>query len=168
MDALTSICRELASAEVLIGAVGATPGKLELAAHPTHPHWLASPYSAPYDWVRFSVYRVTVDCVIELVRRTRKISATLVKIDVAGPEISVLEGSVNSLAEGRDAYLIEAALLDTDKGRFGEIVNFMSARDYEVFDIIEPLMRPADQVLWQVDLIFVPRGSAFRGDRRYH
>jgi FkbM family methyltransferase len=166
--ALAEIGRGLASADIRIAAVGSELGELRLAAHPTDPHRLAAPDIAPGDWPRFSVPLETIDNLIGNVRADRPVSASLVKIDVDGPEIAVLQGAEASLKAGRDVYLIEAALLDTRMGRFGEIVNHMTAHDYEVFDIIEPLMRPTDNVLWQVDLIFVPRDSAFRGDRQYH
>lgn len=165
--ALSRICQDLSSAEVEIAAVGAEPGQLSLAAHPTEPHLIGMPETAPSDWVRFSVPMITVDQIIAKQRQEKSIGSTLVKIDVDGPELAVLRGARQSLREGRDVYLIEAALLDTDRGRFGEIIEFMSVANYEVFDILEPLFRPSDEVLWQVDLIFVPRFSASRRDRRY-
>ncbi|MGO9023511.1 MAG: FkbM family methyltransferase [Beijerinckiaceae bacterium] len=108
---------------------------------------------------------VTVDDVIAEVRTTRRVSTALVKIDVDGPEMAVLQGSEVSLKSGRDIYAIEAALLDNDVGRFGQIVNHMTAHGYDVFDIAEPLFRAKDRTLWQVDLVFVPRGSPIRGER---
>jgi FkbM family methyltransferase len=165
---LLHYCSRLASSEVIIAAVGAEPGELALAAHPTDPHRLASPSAAPADWPRFSVPMVTVDDLIAKVRAERPVETTLVKIDVDGPEVAVLQGSEQSLKDGRDVYLLEAALLDTDRGRIGEIVNHMTEHGYDVFDIIEPLWRPADKALWQVDLIFVPRASSARSDRLYY
>lgn len=164
---LLDLCKSFASAEVLTAAVGAATGELRLAAHPTDPHRLAPQQSAPPGWIHFSVPMVTVDSLIAKARTRGQVTSSVIKIDVDGPEIAVLNGAEASLAEGRDVYILEAALLDTDRGRFGEIVNHMTARGYEVLDIIEPLFRPADQVLWQVDLVFVPRGAAARSERTY-
>jgi hypothetical protein len=43
----------------------------------------------------------------------------------------------------------------------------MTALRYEVWDILEPVLRPSDSLLWQVDLVFVPRASALRASRGY-
>lgn len=128
---------------------------------------LSSQDKAPPEWLHFSVPMVTVDQLIAEVRTRRSVRSSLIKIDVDGPEIAVLQGSDRSLAEGNDIYLLEAALLDTDRGRIGEIVNHMTDRGFEIFDIIEPLFRPCDQVLWQMDLIFVPIDSSYRSKRRH-
>jgi FkbM family methyltransferase len=164
---LLKIASRFKSAEVIIAAVGKENGELHLAAHPTDPHTLSAPTTAPSDWIRFAVPMITVDEIIDRAKQKRQVNSSLIKIDVDGPEVDVLRGSEKSLNAGRDIYVIEAALLDTEIGRFGEIISFMGQHNYEVIDIIEPLMRPVDQVLWQVDLLFAPRASVIRADRRY-
>lgn len=143
--ALQEICRGFRSANYRIAAAAAQPGSLRLPGQPPVPV-------------------LTVDQILDECGA----GTAVVKIDVDGPEVAVLEGAAKSLARKRDVYIIEGALLDTDVGRFGQIIDHMRARDYEVFDIIEPLFRPADQVLWQVDLVLLPRGHAARGNRRYY
>ena len=91
---------------------------------------------------------------------------TILKIDVDGAEIDVLEGARATLTCDC-VVVIEAALLDERAARFGQIVNFMTAHGYEVWDILEPVLRPSDSLLWQVDLVFVPRDSALRASRVY-
>lgn len=162
--ALQELCQRLHSAEYLQAAAGAEVGELTLAFDPEAPLRLSGPATAPQNWTRFSVPIITVDSI--LANRPNR-SAALVKIDVDGPELSVLAGCEESLGLARDVYLIEAALLDTERGRIGEIFSFMTSRGYELFDLIEPLYRPSDKVLWQLDAIFVPRSSSARADHAY-
>jgi hypothetical protein len=96
----------------------------------------------------------------------RRLEQAILKIDVDGAEIAVLRGSSSLLA--LDAVLIiEGTLLDTEVARFGQIIQFMCSKGYELFDIIEPLYR-FDDVLWQVDLVFVRRESKFRSNRNFY
>lgn len=162
--AIEELCAKLKSAEYHIAAAGAAPGALTLAMPPdASVHGITTTERAPADWTRFEVPVVTVDSLLA----TRGDAPSVVKIDVDGPELDVLKGCTASLARQQDVYVIEAALLDRENARFGQIVEYMRAHEYEVFDIIEPLFRPSDDALWQVDLVFVPRNSQARAQRSY-
>ena len=91
----------------------------------------------------------------------------VLKIDVDGPEMQVLAGSSQTLTADC-VIIIEAAFLDRTMARFGLIVRFLTDCGYEVFDILEPLLRPSDEFLWQVDLVFVRRESRFRRSILYY
>ncbi|GJE52618.1 hypothetical protein GOFOIKOB_5691 [Methylobacterium tardum] len=165
-DDLVRIASSLGSCESINAFAGRAAGTADIATAPDqlHVHWPAD--IAPPEWPRASVPVVTVD---SLVARRLAISPStqaVLKIDVDGAELDVLEGAKATLT-CNCVVVIEAALLDEHAARFGRIVNFMTAHGYEVWDILEPVLRPSDSLLWQVDLVFVPRDSALRASRVY-
>lgn len=90
---------------------------------------------------------------------------TLLKIDVDGPEIKVLQGS-KSLFKQDCVIVIESSMAD-ENPRFSSIVEYLKAYGYEVFDIVDPLYRQTDWHLWQVDLILVKKDSNLWGSKKY-
>lgn len=108
---------------------------------------------------------VTIDGTV--LQSGSRVEAILIKIDVDGPETDVLAGGQATLENHDCVVVIECVLHDRDRGRLLDIFNFLRAAGYELLDIIEPMYRSSDQVLWQVDCIFVRAGSPLRGDRSY-
>lgn len=96
----------------------------------------------------------TVDSIYEEVGNHKSV---LLKIDVDGIELKVLQGS-RSLFNQECVIIIEATLGDKNP-RFNILVEYLSAYGYKVFDIVDPLYRPRDWHLWQVDLIFIHEKS---------
>ncbi len=90
------------------------------------------------------------------------------KIDVQGYELEVLKGAERTLPSLR-AVLTEVNLLDVhqDVPLLDELIAWMSARGWIVYDVAGLTRRPLDQALWQVDLVFVPRTSPWRSDKRW-
>ena len=54
-----------------------------------------------------------------------------------------------------------------DAPEFEDIVSYMKARGFVVFDMIGGLERPLDHSLAQVDLVFIPQSHPYRADRRW-
>lgn len=86
----------------------------------------------------------------------------LLKIDVQGAELVVLEGAAR-LLERCQVVQLEVALLEYNRGApsFLEVIRYMDARGFVPFDIAGAT-RPNHVDLVQVDLLFVPRLSALR------
>jgi FkbM family methyltransferase len=164
---LEVLCARLGNASYRIAAAGSAPDNLVLAHHPTEPHLVALDKDAPSDWPRDLVEMVTVDQIISEETQSRSIKSVLLKIDVDGPEIDVLNGSALTF-EKATVIIIEAPLHDRKVGRFGQIVSYMYSKGYDCFDILEPVLRPRDQILWQVDLVFVSRKLQLRSDFGYY
>jgi FkbM family methyltransferase len=161
--ALKEICQKCRSAEYHISAAGDAAHELTIAVHPTEPYRFLPSDKAPLDWTRATIPVLTVDDILAAIRTTRRIKQAILKIDVDGEELAVLGGS-NSLLALDAVVIIECTLLDAADARFGQIIGFMRSSGYECFDIIESLYR-FDDVLWQVDLVFVRRESKFRSNR---
>lgn len=94
--------------------------------------------------------------------------AELLKIDVQGYELEVLKGAERTLSSLK-AVLTEVNLLDVHQHvpLLDDLVAWMSARGWVVYDVAGLTRRPLDSALWQVDLMFVPRTSPWRSDKRW-
>jgi FkbM family methyltransferase len=92
----------------------------------------------------------------------------LLKLDVQGYELEVLRGAERSLP-GMQAILAEVNLLDlhVEVPGFAQFVSWLDERGWTAYDICGLTRRPLDRALWQADMIFVPRESALRTDKRW-
>lgn len=79
------------------------------------------------------------------------------KLDTHGYEIPVLEGAVRTLVK-TELLIIEAYNfpLTSDSLRFNELCAWLEARGFRCCDLADPMRRPGDGVLWQMDLAFAP------------
>jgi FkbM family methyltransferase len=87
----------------------------------------------------------------------------LVKIDVQGYELRVVEGLSKHLP------LCEVIILEASTYRVSEdppdlhtLVSYMKSNSFSVYDILDGIMRPYDNALGQVDLVFVRDDGPFR------
>ena len=89
-------------------------------------------------------------------------SPTLLKIDVQGAEIEVLEGARETLS-ACEVVQLEVALLPYNEGApsITEVLNYMSEREFVPFDI-SGMSRPNGIDLAQVDLLFTRSSSTLR------
>jgi FkbM family methyltransferase len=92
----------------------------------------------------------------------------LLKVDVQGAELEVLAGAEATLPRC-DVVILETTLFNTFAGGplLHEVVAFMAARGFCVYDIMGNLYRPLDGALMQVDVVFVPRSSLLRHHHAY-
>jgi|SRR6185312_142106 len=93
---------------------------------------------------------------------------SLCKIDVQGAELMVLEGMTGCLGS-MDAVIVETSTIASLKGgpEVHDIVHFMHRHDFVVADILGMVRRPLDDATAQLDLLFLPRNSPMRADRRW-
>jgi FkbM family methyltransferase len=96
-------------------------------------------------------------------------SPDLLKIDVQGYELEVLKGAEKSLPN-MQAILAEVNLLDIHQNvpLIADVITWLNARDWVAYDICGLTRRPLDKALWQADVIFVPRQSPLRTDKRWN
>ncbi|GAB1544825.1 hypothetical protein NUACC21_75010 [Scytonema sp. NUACC21] len=95
-------------------------------------------------------------------------SPDLLKLDVQGYELEVLKGAEKSLPQ-MQVILAEVNFLDIHKGvaLVAEVITWLNERDWVAYDICGLTRRPIDKALWQADLLFVPRNSPLRADKRW-
>lgn len=94
----------------------------------------------------------------------------LVKLDIQGFEIEALRGA-NSLFGKTELFIMEVSLFAfadvPGVPIFREVVEFMSERGYEIYDIPGYLRRPFDGALGQVDLTFAKREGMLRQSNQW-
>ncbi len=92
----------------------------------------------------------------------------LLKLDVQGYELHVLKGGTASLPRV-GAILAEVNLLDIHEGvpLLDELVAWLAGHGFVAYDICGMTHRPLDGALWQIDMLFVPRSSILRSDKRW-
>ncbi len=90
------------------------------------------------------------------------------KLDTHGYEIPVLEGATHVLRDTQ-LLIIEAYnfQLTPDCLRFHELCAWLEARGFRCCDLADPMRRPGDGVLWQMDLAFAPATSPLFSSNRY-
>jgi FkbM family methyltransferase len=92
----------------------------------------------------------------------------LVKIDVQGAELKVLQGAQRVLKQ-TEAVLLEVTLFGTMIGgpQLADLVAYMKNRGLVVYDAWGFLYRPYDGALSQLDLAFVRQNGPFRKSHVY-
>ena len=154
---LQAICSQLPNAAYVMAAAAAETGtaRLEITNDLRH-SGLKPDTNADRAETHFyrEVQTVKVDDVLEEVEVVKDV---LLKIDVDGAEIEVLKGSGETLKQC-EYVVIEATLF----GQIYQVMDFMRERGFVAYDFLEPLYRPHDQALWQVDIAFVKEDGRFR------
>ncbi len=87
----------------------------------------------------------------------------LLKIDVQGAELRVLGGAPRTLQQC-EAVILEVTLFGTmiDGPQLADVIAYMLARGFVVYDLWGMLYRPLDGALAQVDMAFVRKDSKLR------
>ena len=92
----------------------------------------------------------------------------LIKVDVQGAEMDVLEGARGVLAKTQ-MVILEVTFFEFFRSapQFAEVISRMESLGFVVYDIFGLSHRPLDGALAQADVVFVPEGSAFRTHHHY-
>lgn len=108
----------------------------------------------------------TIDSIIE--ESFANSAPDFLKIDVQGYELEVLKGAEKSLPQ-MQVILAEINLLDIHQNvpLMADVITWLNDRDWVAYDICGLTRRPLDRALWQADIIFVPRNSPLRTDKRW-
>ena len=92
----------------------------------------------------------------------------MIKVDVQGAEIEVLNGATEVLAD-TELLLLEVSLFAfmKESPELFEVVSYMKELGFVVYDIYGGHSRPLDGALGQCDIAFVKEQGMFRNDHRY-
>ncbi|HLB67094.1 MAG TPA: FkbM family methyltransferase [Thermoplasmata archaeon] len=164
--ALQGICRAY-DAEYLLAAANSVAGSTRMHVHRdlTGSSLLREIEGSHVDGLAREVPTVRIDDVC--VERHLK-APFLIKIDVQGAELMVLEGTRNALAQ-TDCVVLEVSLFGTLVGgpQLHEVVSYMKGRGFVVYDLFGGLHRPLDGALAQLDMMFVRENGPLRSSHAY-
>jgi FkbM family methyltransferase len=107
----------------------------------------------------------TIDAAV----KTRRLNGPYcLKLDTHGYEIPVLSGAAQVLAQ-TDLLIIEAYNFTLTPGclRFHELCAWLEPRGFLCCDLADPMRRPTDGALWQMDLAFAPATSPLFASNSY-
>ncbi len=90
------------------------------------------------------------------------------KLDTHGAELSVLAGAAGVLRH-TSLLIIEAYNFELTAGclRFPQLCAHLESAGFRCYGLADPMRRPLDGVLWQMDLAFVPSTSPLFDSNRY-
>jgi FkbM family methyltransferase len=114
----------------------------------------------PVDGFARAVPTVTID---QVCLERAAVGPYLIKADVQGAELLVLDGAAETLRQTQ-VVVLEVTLLPAMKGgpQLYDVVSYMKERGFVVYDIFGFIYRPFDNALCQVDIAFVPDASPLR------
>jgi FkbM family methyltransferase len=115
------------------------------------------------------VARVLPARTVDELCRTHKLRGPyIVKIDVQGAELTVLEGARDVLRE-TEYVLLEVSLFRFFVGgpEVADVIAFMREAGFVAYDLFHPIYRPLDDALSQFDLAFVKAAGRFRQHHVY-
>ena len=90
----------------------------------------------------------------------------LLKLDVQGYELEILEGYTHSF-DACQVIQIEISLLPVVQGAplLHEVINYLYKRGFVMFDATELIRAPSDGAVWQIDALFCRIDSPLRTKR---
>lgn len=151
--ALKQVCSNLKKAEYIIAAATSKNCYVDLSVSPNTKYSHACQRNNQKGWTVRPVKGITVDSLCE----DKKLKPPyLLKIDVDGTEVDVLQGCIKTLSLAE--YVVLEATTNAGQ-RIYDIINFMRNQNFHVYDIVDFLYRPEINDLWQVDVAFVKANS---------
>jgi FkbM family methyltransferase len=155
------------SGDFVMAAAGSKPGQRVLHVHSdlSSSSLFEEVEGQTVDGEPRSVPVVTLDDLC----RDRKLSGPfLIKVDVQGAELEVLDGARRVLQE-TDVVILEVSLFEFFRQgpQLSDIVAYMKDKGFVVYEIFGGHYRPLDGALAQVDMAFVKECGMFRVTHAY-
>jgi FkbM family methyltransferase len=113
---------------------------------------------------KINLEQTTIDAVINEI----KCVPNLLHIDTVTNEFDILLGAISNLKR-IDVVVLQVNVLDIYNVRIAipEIFTLLKDNGLVLFDILEIHRRPKDNILWNLDLIFVQENSKWRTDKSW-
>lgn len=166
-QSLGEIARSRPGAEYVLAAAGREPGTARINVHrapalsSTLGHWKGQ----PEDGTAREVPAVRID---DLLAERDLPAPYVVKVDVEGAELAVLDGASRTL-EQTELVLLEVQLFEFLPGapQLHEVVAYMAERGFAAYDLFGGHLRPLDGALAMVNVAFVRADGRFRASHEF-
>ncbi len=110
---------------------------------------------------------VPVDRLDLMLTRHPELHHNLLKVDVQGFELAVLDGAGDALMQFEIVILEVSIIRIGPVPVFTEVLDYMALRSYRLYDFLPMYYRPLDGALWQGDAFFVRNDSALVASERW-
>jgi len=154
--------------EYLLAAAGPRAGEVTFHVRENHPD--SSSLYKERESVQAKESAVTVPMIRldDAVQEKSLKGPFLIKVDVQGAEIDVLEGGAG-VVQKAEVVVLEISLFEFMEGQpqFYDVVHYMKERGFVAFDIVLGWNRPLDNALGQIDIVFVKENGFFRKSHCY-
>lgn len=160
---LIKVKEQLSGTDYRIALLGAEEKNIDF-----HKYETASSVLSEHHNTGAKVERVKLKLLDKIVEDTIFSKPDLVKIDTQGYELEILKGGEKTLGSA-EFVLLEVSMLDIykDVPLVAEVMAYMSARGFLLYDICSIMRRPLDRALFQSDFLFIREDSSFRKDKRW-
>lgn len=154
-------------AQYIVSAAGAVPGQMTINVHPEleGTSLLNETEGSAADGTPREIPVVTLD---DACREKKLKGPYLIKIDVQGAELQVLDGA-KEVIKNTDLILLEVSLFEfqVNAPQLYDVVSYMKERGFVVYDIFGGHPRLLDGALAQIDMAFVKEDGLFRKEHIY-
>ncbi len=113
----------------------------------------------PEDSISSSIIEVPIST-LQKVLAAHDGTYNLLKVDVQGFELEVLEGAADTLSQF-EVIILEVSIIRIGPvPTFYEVMQYMDSKGYRLYDFLPMYYRPLDNALWQGDAFFVRNDSS--------
>jgi len=152
----------------VLAAAGKCAGQVTFNVHDSHLEGSSLYKESMGDVADGHEIKVPVMTIDSIVADRRLSGPYLIKVDVQGAELDVLDGCEDILNE-TEVVALEVSMFQfmQDSPEFHDVVVYMKQKGFVAFDIIPGWNRPLDDSLGQVDIVFVREHGRFRDSHAY-
>jgi len=164
---LARVCQAIDKAAYKIAAVMEHSGTVTINVHPDMDG--SSLFLERETNINGAPRPVKAICLNDLCDELKMVGPFLIKADVQGAEMRVLEGG-RSLLPLTEMIVLEVLLFDIFQGdnpQLYDLVSYLKAKGFVAWDIFGMGYRLVDNALCQVDMVFVREESCFRHIQQY-
>jgi FkbM family methyltransferase len=160
---LKEIANSLTNATYKIALLGSEEKEIEFNIYET-----ASSVLTEDNETNAIVEKRTLQLLDNVVQRTPFERPGFIKIDTQGYELEILKGGLNTLKYA-EMVLLEVSLLSIYNNcpLAHDVILFMKAQGFVLYDICSLIKRPYDRALYQSDFLFIKETSSLRASTRW-
>lgn len=154
--------------DYVIAAATSMPGEIAINVHNDHMGGSSVLLETMEGDVNGSQRKIKAIRVDDLIKERNLPGPYLLKVDVQGAELDVLDGA-SGILDDTELILLEVSMYQFMKGapQFYDVIEYMKRHGFVVYDIYDGSVRPLDGALGQVDIAFVKESGIFRRDHSY-